>query len=33
MQQGMIDELDLSLFTVTDNIDEAVRIATSAIKK
>lgn len=33
MQQGMIDESDLSLFTVTDDIDEAVRIATSAIKK
>jgi uncharacterized protein (TIGR00730 family) len=33
MQQGMIDELDLSLFTVTDDIDEAVRIATNAIKK
>ena len=33
MQQGMIDEFDVSLFTVTDDIDEAARIATSAIKK
>ena len=31
--QGMIDEFDSSLFTVTDSIEEAARIATSAIRK
>lgn len=31
-EQGMIDELDTNLFTVTDSIEEAIRIATSAIK-
>lgn len=30
--QGMIDELDTSLFTVTDSPEEAIRIAASALK-
>ena len=33
MKQGMIDDFDIGLFTVTDDIEEAVRIVTSAIKK
>lgn len=31
MEQGMIDEFDTSLLTVTDSPEEAIRIATSAI--
>lgn len=32
MEQGMIDDFDTSLFTVTDSREEAIRIATSSIK-